>query len=278
MLPRDLVVFLDEGGAWPARLGYAAALARAWQAHLIATWVVRPLALDPHAGFAVGPALAQMLSEREAGAAAARDEARATFAALTDRRSFTAEWRESREEAGEALMLHARHASLAVLGPPQRQRSAPGALGLAEQMILASGRPCLLLPDDWPADRLPRRVVAGWNGSREAARAIADAMPLLVAADAVHLVVVPEPRNALLHGADPGADMAAHLARQGATVTLEQHAGDDAGSLLLARCDALDADLLVLGAMGRSRVSEVVFGGATRTVLEQARRPLLLSR
>ena len=278
MMPRDLVVFLEERQAWTRRLAYAVALAHAWQAHLIATWVARPLALDPHAGFAVGPALEQMLAEREAAAAAARDGARAAFAQLTDRRSFTAEWRVSDGETGEALMLHARHASLALLGPPQRQRSAPSALGLAEQMILASGRPCLLLPDAWPTDRLPRRVVAGWNGSREAARAIADAMPLLVAADAVQLVVVPEARHRLLHGADPGADMAAHLARQGAPVTLEQHAGDDAGSLLLARCDALDADLLVLGAMGRSRVSEVVFGGVTRTVLERARRPLLLSR
>lgn len=278
MVPRDLVVFLEERQPWARRLAFAAALARQWQAHLIATWVLHPLALDPHAGFAVGPALAQMLDESKAASAAALDSARAAFAELTDRRSFSAEFRCSRDENGEALMLHARHADLAVLGPPQRQRSGISALGLSEQLVLACGRPCLLLPDSWTAVRLPRRIVVGWNGGREATRAISDAMPLLAAADTVQLVVVPEARTGKLLGAEPGADMATHLARHGVPVTLQQCEGDDAGAVLLARCAALDADLLVMGAMGRARISEIVFGGATRTVLEQARLPVLLSR
>lgn len=277
MAPRDLVVFLEERQAWAGRLAFAAALARHWQAHLIATYVVRPLALDPHAGFAAGPALTQMLVEHEAASAAALDGARADFAALTERRSFSAEFRSSRDESGEALMLHARHADFAVLGPPQRQRGDVSALGLSEQLILACGRPCLLLPDSWPAERLPRRIVVGWNGGREATRAIADALPLLAAAASVQLVVVPEANTRTLLGADPGADMATHLARHGVPVALEQCKGDDAGAVLLARCAALDADLLVMGAMGRARISEIVFGGATRTVLAQARLPLLLS-
>src|SRR3546814_5455108 len=86
----------------------------------------------------------------------AQEGARADFAMLTERRSFTAEWRVARDDTGEALMLHARHAALAIMGPPHRQRPEPSALGMAEQMILACGRPCLLLPDAWPGDRLPR--------------------------------------------------------------------------------------------------------------------------
>jgi nucleotide-binding universal stress UspA family protein len=150
-------------------------------------------------------------------------------------------------------------------------------LGLSEQMILASGRPCLLLPDAWSAERQARRIVVGWNGGREATRAIADAMPLLIAADSVHLVVVSEPKDRLLHDADPGADMATHLARQGVPIALEQCGRGEAGAVMLERCAATDADLLVMGAMGRSRISEVIFGGATRTVLENANLPVLLS-
>lgn len=277
MTPKDLVVFLEERQECPALLTYSAALARHWQAHLIATYVVRPLALDPHAGFAVGTGLSQMLAEHETASRTLLERARAAFENLTDRRSFTSEWRTSRGEIGEALMLHARHASLAVMGAPGWQQREISVLGLSEQMILASGRPCLLLPGDWPAERLPRRIVVGWNGGREATRAIADAMPLLAAAESVRLVVVPEAKTRLLHGADPGADMATHLARQGVPVTLEQCGGAEAGAVLLERCATIDADLLVMGAMGRPRISEVVLGGATRTVLEKAWLPVLLS-
>lgn len=278
MFPKDLVVFLEEHyHGCGQRLTFAAALAKRWQAHLIATFVVRPLVIDPHAGFAVGPALSSMLAEYQAHTTATLERARAEFDALVDRRSFTAEWRVSSNETGETLMLHARHASLAILGPPARQHADITALGLSERMVLASGRPCLLLPDDWPAERLAERIVVGWNGGREATRAIADAMPFLTAAETVHLVVVPDARTSSLYGQDPGADMAAHLARQGVPVVLEQCPGDDAGAVLLDRCAAIRADLLVMGAMGRSRISEVVFGGATRTVLDMAQMPVLLS-
>jgi nucleotide-binding universal stress UspA family protein len=278
MFPKDLVVFLEEHyHGCSQRLAFAAAVAKHWQAHLIATFVIRPLGLDPHAGFAVGPALSGMLAEYEADVAATLERARSEFDALVERRSFTAEWRVSNNEFGEALMLHARHASLAILGPPARQYRETTVLGLSERMILASGRPCLMVPNDWPAERLARRVVVGWNGGREATRAIADAMPFLTAAETVHLVVVPDARTRALYGQEPGADMAAHLSRQGVPVMLEQCPGDDAGAVLLDRCAAIRADLLVMGAMGRSRVSEVVLGGATRTVLDVAQMPVLLS-
>lgn len=278
MTPKDLVVFLEPHPSRSQRLAYAAALAKRWQAHLIATFVTQPLALDPHAGFAVGTAISDMLAKYRAGTAAALAQARAEFDRLADRRSFTSEWRVSDNETGEVLMLHARHACLTILGPPARQSAATTTLGLSERMIFASGRPCLLVPNGWPAERIGGHVVVGWNGGREATRAIADAMPLLAAAETVHLIVVPDARIHALYGEDPGADMAAHLARQGVSVVLEQCPGEDAGTVLLDRCAEVDADMLVVGAMGRSRISEFVLGGATRTILSQAEIPVLLSR
>jgi nucleotide-binding universal stress UspA family protein len=278
MPPKDLVVFIEPHRGDSQRLAYAVALAKRWQAHLIATFVTQPLALNPHAAFAVGAALSTMLADYRDDAAAAQARARSEFDHLVGQRSFTGEWRVSDDETGEALMLHARHASLAILGPPARRNTQTTALGLAERMIFASGRPCLLVPDSWSPERIASRIVVGWNGGREATRAIADAMPLLTAAEAVHLVVVPDTRIQALYGEDPGADMAAHLARQGASVVLEQRRGEDAGAVLLERCEAIDADMLVVGAMGRSRISEFILGGATRTILERAGLPVLLSR
>ncbi len=278
MLPKDLVVFLEQDcRGCGQRLAFAAGLAKRWQAHLIATFATRPLALDPHAGFAVGAGLSAMLEGYRAKKASALERARKEFDALTERRSFSAEWRVSDDEPHETLMQHARHASLAILGPPERQQASTTALGLSERLIFASGRPCLLLPADWSAERTLGHIVVGWNGGREAARAITAAMPVLAAADAVHLVVVPDAGTKGLHGQDPGADMAAHLSRHGVRVVLEQQPGDDAGKALLQRCADIDADLLVMGAKGRSDVSEFFFGGATRTVFGASQTPLLLS-
>jgi len=278
MFPKDIIVFLEQDCRDSRqRLAFAAGLAKRWQAHLAATFVTRPLALNPHAGFAIGAALPAMLEAHLVKKSDAQSQARREFDNLTLRRSFSAEWRISDNEPPGALTLHARHADLVIMGPPQRQQAPTTVLGLSEGLIFASGRPCLLLPDDWPAERVARRIVIGWNGGREAARAIADAMPLLVAAEAVHLVVLPDAGLKGLHGQEPGADMAAHLARHGVRVVLEQQPGSDAGAALLERCAATNADLLVMGARGRSELSEFFLGGATRVVLSESRLPLLLS-
>lgn len=278
MPPKDIVVFVEEEKGRDARLAYAAALAGRWQAHLIATFVAKRLGLDPHASFAVGAGLAHMLEKHRAEVAEAVARTRKTFEHLGLCQGVSCEWRVSKDEAGEALMLHARHAGLAIVGPPERPDDTLTTLGLAEDVIFASGRPTLLLPIDWPAERIGRRIVIGWNASREAARAIADALPFLAAAEAVDLVVVPDAKIRSLYGADPGADIALHLARHDVAVTLHQCEGEDAGEILLDRCRAVDADMLVMGAVGRSRISEFIFGGATRTVLGAAELPILLSR
>jgi nucleotide-binding universal stress UspA family protein len=103
-------------------------------------------------------------------------------------------------------------------------------------------------------------------------------MPFLIGAEDVRGVVVPEARTCGLYGADPGADVARHLARHDVPVTLEQHSGADAGAVLLQRCRDTGADMLVVGAVGRPRISEFVFGGVTRTLLDEADLPLLLSQ
>lgn len=279
MEPKDIVVFLEETEGSDGRLNYAAALAKRWQAHLIATYVINPLHLDRHAGFAIGVGLTEMLNQHRLRTQAAMLDNRARFETLCQRRSFTAEWRVAEDETGEGLMLHARHAGLAIVGPPLKPDVAnPSLLGLANDIIFASGRPTLCLPAHWSAARIGGPIVVGWNANREATRAIAAAMPFLIAAEEVHVVVAPDARLRRLYGQEPGADITAHLARHGVRAVLDQRPGDDAGAILLERCRELHADMLVMGAVGRSRISEFVFGGATRKLLDKAELPLLLSQ
>lgn len=278
MRPKDLIVFIEEEAGRNNRLEFAAAIAERWNAHLIVTFVARQLGLSPSNCFAIGAGLKAMLQQHQAEIKRTEAQTRQFFEKLVSGRQLTSEWRLSENETGEALMLHARHASLSIVGPLPRLSDPTTTLSLSEEIIFASGRPSLLLPLDWPVDRLARRIVIGWNGSREATKAITAAMPFLIDAESVHLVVIPEKKARNLFGDDPGMDISRHLARHDVPVVLEQCTGNDAGAVLLERSRALEADMLVMGAYGRSKASEFIFGGATRTLLGNSEVPILLTR
>lgn len=147
---------------------------------------------------------------------------------------------------------------------------------IAEALIFGCGRPVLLFPVASQGVSFGT-VVVGWDGSRGAARAVHDALPFLRRANAVQLVAVTGDK-ALSDSA--GLDgLAAHLARHGITADTRQvpAEGRDAGSALLRHSEGAGADLLVMGAYGRSRLREFILGGATATILRGAPIPVLLS-
>jgi len=120
----------------------------------------------------------------------------------------------------------------------------------------------------------------GWNAEREAVRAVADALPLLVRAEVVEVLVVdPEGRRSA-HGQEPGADIARYLARHGVHVEVRRlsSGSEDVGHLLLSHAAVFGADLVVMGAYGHSHLNEWIFGGVTRTALREAGLPVLMSR
>lgn len=152
----------------------------------------------------------------------------------------------------------------------------PDTQGVAEALIFGSGGPVLLFPTSGP-DRSFGTVVVAWDGSRGAARAVHDALPFLRQAGSVQLVSVTGEKalsdTATLDG------LAAHLERHGVTAKTTQVSaqGKDAGSVLLHHSEEAGADLLVMGAYGRSRLREFILGGATATILTSTRIPVLLS-
>jgi nucleotide-binding universal stress UspA family protein len=141
-----------------------------------------------------------------------------------------------------------------------------------DHVILSAGGPVLMLPRTGWGEPVGRRAVVAWNGSREAARALKDALPFLVTAETVTLVGAGEDAAASLDVA------AALLKRHAAPVrTKPVEAGHRAGAALLEAAAAEGADLLVMGAYGHSRLREIVLGGATREVSRDARIPVLFS-
>jgi len=122
-------------------------------------------------------------------------------------------------------------------------------------------------------------VVLGWDGGREAARAAFDAMPILKQAKRVRVMRADPQKDPALRGAVAGADLAETLARHGVKAEAMGYPTDgmDAGQALLRCADDCGAGLIVMGAYAHSRLTEFIFGGATRFVLTRMNRPVLMS-
>ena len=177
------------------------------------------------------------------------------------------------------MAVQAYYADLVVIARPEAAGQAPVPSGLAESLVLSSGRPIILFPPNHTASRV-RRILVGWGATREAIRAVVDALPLLARAEVVEVLIVDYEQQRERHGQKPGADIERRLSALGPQVEVQRlsSGGQAAGQLLLAQADAFGADLLGMGAYGHSTLHEWLFGGVTRTVLYAAGLPVLMSR
>lgn len=280
---RDILVHLDATERAGTRLRLAADLARRHGAHLTGLHVVDielPVVFSGEAGGAA--VLAEVLEDMRRDAQANASKVEAAFRERLRLDGIAGEWRPVEGTAREQVALHARYADLVVVGQADPETGQPpSAAAIIEHALFASGRPVLVVPATGRFETAGRRVLIGWNASREAARAVNDALPVIAEAEAA-TVLVANPRGSPAgHGEEPGADIALHLARHGLTVAVERAfapgMGIGDGDLILNRAAELSADLLVVGAYGHSRLREMVLGGVTRTLLQQMTLPVLMS-
>jgi nucleotide-binding universal stress UspA family protein len=277
---KDLLVVLDAGAPAGGRIELAAALAERFAAHLVGLYSL-PIPQPPRELGYFDPAmLAPFFAQARERARDAANKVREQFEHATRLRGVSAEWRLVAEGTGADPALHARYADLAILGQLDSDRGEGEAFRpRPEQVALASGRPILVVPYAGRFENVGRRIVVGWSATREAARAVNDAMPLLTAAEAVTVLTIDARETPQGHGALPGADISRHLARHGVKAAAEQTVSADlsVGDVLLSRAADLGADLLVMGAYGHSRLREMVLGGVTRTLLRSMTIPVLMS-
>lgn len=271
---KDILVIVDEGAAAAGRIAYAAALADRHGAHLAGLFVTPPLEI-PNYVIAQLPAEAHRIraedDDRKAGEARRMFEQQAANAGLASR----SEWIRVNGRPTERAALLGRHADLIVAGQNDPENPVAGGVEVAE-LVLSGGRPVMVVPYALRQPRLGEHILIGWNDSREAARAVADAMPILEAADRVFVLAV-DPGGAL--GDTPGADIAAHLARHDIAVEASSMESRELSpaDILLNRASDLSADMIVMGAYGRSRLRELVLGGVTRDILHRMTVPVLMS-
>jgi nucleotide-binding universal stress UspA family protein len=281
MTLKNIGVFIDATPEGEKRIDYAATLAHQCGAHLAGIHVVSAVRPEYRSDYYVigEKAIRGMFAQRQAADEAATSNVRQRFEAISAQHDLSAEFRVIRRGGpDEEITLSSLHSDLMVIG--QRELQQLRGYASPEKLLLSSGSPILVIPSGWKSEPIGNKILVGWNASREARRAVADALPFLVAASSVTLLVVDSEERAGRHGEEPGADIALYLARHGARVEVEQvlSKGTPVADIILSFARDHGMDLIVIGAYSHARSVEMLFGGVTRTLLKLAPVPLLMSR
>jgi nucleotide-binding universal stress UspA family protein len=276
----EIVVFIDGSTEAADILEFAGALAEEHGSRLISVFTQPEPTVTPAQTFARGKGMLHVSEVHSAQLEKIEADYRALFEDIVRRHGIRSEseWR-SLPYLSSEVGVHAYYADLVVVARPESAGPTASPPGLAESLVMSSGRPIIVFPPRNTVSRV-RRILVAWNATRESIRAVADALPLLVKAETVEVLVVDHQRRPKGHGQEPGADIVRHLARHGAHVEVLRLSSDgkDVGRLLLSQAAAFGADLLAMGAYGHTHLREWMFGGVTRTVLYEAGLPVLMSR
>jgi nucleotide-binding universal stress UspA family protein len=275
---RNILVHLDSLPSCQHRISAALDLAEKFDARLTGLATTGLLSLPYGLGMDTpGQVIVELQEHLEKLARTAS----AKFSAMAAKRGF--ERAEARISSGgeiSDIALHARYADLVVIGQPNpAEHTVDGTHAAPADVVLTCPRPVLTVPYIGMPKTLANHALIAWNGSREACRAVTDALPLLQKAGRVTVMAVNPVIDEYSHGPLPGADLAAYLAHHGVNVDVRADPGAvvDVADELLSRIADLNVDLLVMGAYGHSRASEWVFGGVTRSILQSMTVPVLLS-
>lgn len=276
---KDILVHVDAGERCRERIDVACRLAAAHKAHLTGLCLRGRQPLPDLVMAGLGPDVAALLESRAHEQLALAEQ---QFLARAEGRGIPVAWRVVEGDPARALTASARQADLTILGQnaPTERRPNPLATPIGD-VVLGAGRPVLVVPYAGTFPTVGERILVAWNGSREAARAMGDAMPLLLRAKKTLVLAASQKAGNSRRIAPSEAEaIAAHLARHGIVAEVNGLDADDidVGALLLSRAAEEGCDLIVMGAYGRSRLRELVLGGVTRHLLRHMTVPVLMGR
>jgi nucleotide-binding universal stress UspA family protein len=282
---RDVLVCLDQSEGALGRLRLSADLAARHGSQLSALyvreWNVAQLRDRGAAemGLISAGDLKVMRERIERSIDATAERLRAVLADLGQAHHLHTEWRCVDGSTTVVVPQQARCADLCIVGH-QLFPDANAAHYSPSELLFVSGRPVLFIPDSGGFRTLGRHVVVAWDASRTAARALNDALPLIERADRTTLLMVRPPGNSDSENTSSATRMVDHLRKHAQSVDLvevESIASGSIGDTLQAQADVLNADLVVAGAFGHSKMLETVLGGVTRDLLARMRVPIFMA-
>ncbi|WP_323770450.1 universal stress protein [Antarctobacter sp.] len=275
---KSILTVVTDSDLLPSTISHAATLAEAYDAHLAALCfgVDRTQTGYYYAGanaMVLQETLTRATAEAEALAADAREALGRTNALWSVDHGVA-----QLADIGRHVASRARFSDLVVLPQPYGNGKGVELEPVLEGALFDGQVPVMVVPDKVEPMATPKRVVVGWNEGNEALRALRCAMPLLISAEHVHVVVIDPPK----HGpnrSDPGGMVSEFLARHGVKTEVDVLAKTlpRVSDVLLRHVSDLDADMVVMGAYGHSRFREAILGGATRNMLEQAAVPVFMA-
>ena len=279
MAYETILINADSEDRFPGVLSVTTGIAATNHSHVLAVAALPPPMKIP-AGMPGTPDVITLERHREAFRREA-ERMHIMFDDMVRGKSFTAEWRVDAGEARsdvDALVAHGRLADLVITANANRLPDGGRSFHTAERLISEAGRPVILVPKGVTPYHDESRILIAWNGSREASRAVFDALPLLKSAQHVKVLHIETGTPSGLSISSCAA-ISATLRRHGVRSIYEELSlpRAAAGAALLSAAKAENANLLVMGGYGHWRFRELVLGGATRHILRHMTVPVLMS-
>jgi nucleotide-binding universal stress UspA family protein len=266
---KDILVYVDNDEACGLRLETATGLCNLYDAHLSGLYVRQRISIPTYAGVYM-PVEVFETNDKETAKLLA--DANNQFDRSTTAAAVNCDFRDCDGDVSYEIGLASRYADLLIL--PQRTEDGFD-LNPSYQIpdiMMGASCPALLLPDSKPVTLPPERVLLAWDEGRESAKAFKSALPLLGKVKKIDVILVSAPENATV-------SIAQHLNRHGFEV--EVHEADssrsDVGDILLKQAQAIDSQMIIMGAYGHSRLRELMLGGTTRHVIDHTSLPVLFS-
>ncbi|MFW7341317.1 universal stress protein [Pollutimonas sp. H1-120] len=273
-----IAIHLGHDDGLPRRLRAALQLAAEHKAELIGVY---PPETGPHYYSETSALPDEMKRLADNRFAQERESVKKTFLEQTATAGVRGQWRAPQGSPEEILALHARYCDLMIMSKADNKDSTASLMpNLAEAVIMAAGKPVLMIPAVGEVHPIGRRVLFCWDHRREAARAFSDAAPLLRACSRLTVLTV-DPRSDYLRGKDVRendlADYCAALGYPKPRAIIKESEDYGVGNIILNTATDEDSDLIVMGAYGHSRMRQWIMGGASRTLLNSMTVPVLMS-
>ncbi len=258
-------------------LNVAAPLAKRFGARIDGLHVVPPVQIYADAGLSVGSAVYKTQEELFDAEADAIETA---FASRCKSEGLDNSWQRLSAGAGPAMVKTVAAGRLAdLILTAQYDPENPAAAYFPEDLVMGCGRPVILVPSAGTFGDIGSRVLIAWNGGREAARAVFDALVLFKSGAAIDILTAENGAPGEVAAITAPEALAEVLARHGFQTAITHSRGSElpVGEDILSRAADFSADMIVMGGYGHTRLRETVFGGATRTILEHMTVPVLMA-